>query len=422
MQNRPTLRRTIITNLLWFLGSLVLAFFVWLLATSQADPFVQWRQPNLPIHLTPDDGLIITNQNALPNVAAAQLRAPQSVRQLFVSDDIIISANLEGLGPGQHVVPLQWDVARQASVVDISPRQVTVELEVLQSQLKPVTVNIVAQPPMVYSMGEPILDMRQVEVSGPASGVGRVAEVVASVSLDAQRSNFEGDIRVTPVDIDGNTVTGVTLDPQIVHVSIAIQPRSGVREVRVQPNIVGELPDGYVLTGEFDYNPKTIVVSGPETVLNNLPGSISTAPIDLSDKTSSFEVTVPVELPDERLVLVSGRAITVTVGISTQTITRQFDHIPVEFIGSRIDLEYSTVNDEVTVLLTGPQPLLSQLTENDLSVLVDVSNLEAGESEQIAPIVSLLDSNVVVTSSVLPAQIDVEARVAQESTPEPDSG
>jgi YbbR domain-containing protein len=421
MQNRPTLRRTLITNLLWFLGSLVLAFFVWLFATSQADPFVQWRQPNLPIHLMPDDGLIITNQNAVPGVAAAQLRAPQSVRQLFASDDIIISANLAGLGPGQHVVPLQWDIARQASVVDISPRQVTVELEVLQSQLKPVTVDIIAQPPMVYSMGEPVLDMRQVEVSGPASSVGQIAEVVASVSLDGQRSNFEGDVRVTPVDIDGNTVTGVTLDPQIVHVSIAIEPRSGVREVRVQPNIVGELPDGYVHTGEFDYNPKTIVVSGPETVLNNLPASISTAPIDLSDKTSSFEVTVPVELPDDRLVVVTGRAITVSVGIDTQTITRQFDHIAVEFVGGRIDLEYSSVNNEVTVLLTGPQPLLSQLTENDLSVLVDVSNLEAGESEQIAPIVSLLDSNVVVTSSVLPAQIDVEARTARESTPEPGS-
>jgi len=422
MQNRPTLRRTLVTNLLWFLGSLVLAFFVWLFATSQADPFVQWRQSGLQIHLTPDDGLIITNQGSLPGVAAAQLRAPQSVRQLFASDDIIISANLDGLGPGLHVVPLQASVVRQASVVDISPRQITVELEVLQSQLKPVAVDIVSQPPMVYSVGEPVLDMRQVEVSGPTTSVEQVAEVIASVSLEGQRTSFEGDVRVTPVDVEGNTITGVTLDPQTVHVTIAIEPRSGVREVRVQPNIVGELPEGYVHTGEFDYNPKTIVVSGPETVLNNLPGSISTAPIDLSDKTSSFEVTVPVELPDERLVIVTGRTVTVSVGIGTQTITRQFDHIPVEFIGSRIGLEYSTVSSDVTVLLTGPQPLLSQLTENDLSVLVDVSNLEAGESEQIAPVVSLLDSGAVVTSSVLPAQIDVEARVAQEATAEPEGG
>ena len=421
MQNRPTMRHTIITNILWFLGALVLAFFVWLIATSQADPFIEWRQPGLPIHVTPDDGLIVTNQGLLPNLASAQLQAPQSVRQLFTSDDIIISANLNGLGPGQHVVPLQANVARQAAVVDISPRQITVELEVLESQLKPVTVDIVSQPPMVYSVGEPVLDMRQVEVSGPSSRVDQVVEVVASVSLEGQRATYEDDVRVTPVDVDGNLVSGVTLDPQTVHVTIAIEPRSGVREVRVQPNIVGELPEGYFTT-EFDYNPKTIVVSGPETVLNNLPGSISTAPIDLSDKTSSFEVTVPVELPDDRLVIVTGRAVTVIVGIDTQTITRQFDDIPVEFVGGRIGLEYNTVNDEVTVLLTGPQPLLSQLTENDLSVLVDVSNMDAGESEQIAPIVSLPDSSAVVTSAVLPAQIDVEAQVAQEATAEPDSG
>lgn len=421
MQNQPTLRHTIITNLLWFLGSLILAFIVWLFAISQSDPFVQWRlEERVPIRVTPDAGLIITNQNEFLSTAQVQLQAPRSVREVFAPDDMMVWVDLTGLGPGEHTVPLQNKPALQASVVTISPRQITVELEVEESQFKEVRVDITTQPPLVYSVSEPVLDVHQVEVTGPESRVSQVVEVLAQVSLDGQRTTYENDVRVIPVDTEGRTVSGVTVEPQTAHVRIEIQSRSDVREVRVQPNIVGELAEGYVLTAAFDYNPKTVVVSGPAAVLENLPGTFFTAPISLSDKTSSFEVTVAVELPDQRLTIVTGRTITVTVGIDTQTITRQFDHIPVEFVGGKTGLAYHTVTNEVTVLVTGPQPLLNQLNENDLSVLVDVSDLNVGDSVQLAPTVAIIDNSSVVTTSVLPAQIDVDVQVA--TTAEPNSG
>lgn len=422
MQNQPTLRRTVLTNFAWFLGALLLAFVVWLFAASQSDPFVQWRPTGFTIHVSPDDGLIITNQSGLPTTAAVQLQAPESVRRLLAPEDVIVSADLTGLGPGEYTVPLRASVARQAVAVDISPRQITVRLEVLQSELKPVRVDIVTPAPMVYSVGEPVLDLRQIEVSGPESKVSQVTEVLVPVPLEGQRTTYESDVRAIPVDIDGNTVTGVTLDPQTVHVYIAIAPRSGVLEVQVQPNFVDELAEGYVLTAGIDYEPKIIVVSGPEAALASLPGTVFTAPISLADKTSNFEVTVPVELPDDRLVIVTGRNVTVSVGVTTQTITRQFEHIPIEFVGTQAGLEYRTATSEATVLVTGPQPVLNQLTAADISVLVDVSSLGAGSSEQIAPIASIEEASSAITTSVLPTQIEVEAQAATEMTAEPGDG
>ncbi len=420
MPTERSLRQVIITNVIWLLVSLALAFVVWVIAVSQSDPFETWRISTVPIHTTPDFGLIITNSPEIPNNASVQLRAQRSVHQLFSTDDVNLVADLTGLGPGEHVVSLEARLARQASVVSILPRLVTVDLEVEEAQLKPVSINITTQPPLVYSVGEAEFDVRQVEVSGPASRVAQVTQVLVPVSLDGQRTTYEGDVRPTPVDADGNTVTNVTLDPQTVHVTIPVEARSDVREVRVQPNIVGELAEGYVLTAAFDYNPKTVVVKGPAGVLANLPGTFFTAPISLSDKTSSFEVTVPVELPDSRLTVVTGRTITVTVGIDTQTITQQFDHIPVEFIGSKTELDYRSATMEVTVLVTGPQPLLNQLNENDLSVLVDVSGLAAGDSAQLAPTASIAAGETVVTTSVLPALIDVEASVRATAEPSPE--
>ena len=49
-------------------------------------------------------------------------------------------------------------------MVAISPRQITVELELQESQLKPVRVNITdASRRVVYSVGEPVLDVLQVD-------------------------------------------------------------------------------------------------------------------------------------------------------------------------------------------------------------------------------------------------------------------
>jgi YbbR domain-containing protein len=422
MQNQPTLRRRVLTNLAWFIGSILLAFVVWLFAASQSDPFVQWRPTGFPIHVTPDDGLIITNQTNLPTTATVQLQAPESVRRLLAAEDVIVSADLTGLGPGEHTVPLRATVARQAVAVDISPRQMTVRLEVLQSELKPVRVDIVTPAPMVYSMGEPVLDQRQIEVSGPQSKVSQVTEVLVPVALANQRTTYESDVRAIPVDVDGNTVTGVTLDPQTVHVYIAVAPRSGVLEVHVLPNFVGELAEGYVFSGGVNYTPQTVVVSGSEAALESLPGNVWTAPINLADKTSSFEVTVPVELPDDQLVIVTGRNITVQVEITTQTITRQFEHIAIEFVGTKTGLQYQTPSSEATVLVTGPQPVLNQLTAEDVNVLVDVSSLEAGSSVQLAPIASIDEASSAVTASVLPAQIDVEVQAATETTAVPGDG
>ncbi len=422
MQTERSLRQVITTNVIWMLVSLALAFVVWMIAVSQSDPFETWRISTVPIHATPDAGLIITNASEVPTNASVQVRAQRSVHQLFSIDDVNLVADLTGLGPGEHVVPLEAHFSRPASVVSVLPRQVTVDLEVEEAQLKPVSLNITAQPPLVYSVGTAEFDVLQVEVSGPESKVAQVTAVQVPVSLDGLRTTYEGDVRPIPVDADGNTVTGVTLDPQTVHVTIPVEARSDVREVRVQPNIVGELAEGYVLTAAFDYNPKTVVVKGPAGVLANLPGTFFTAPITLSDKTSSFEVTVPVELPDSRLTVVTGRTVTVTVGIDTQTITRQFDHIPVEFIGSKTELAYHSATMEVTVLVTGPQPLLNQLSENDLSVLVDVSGLAAGDSAQLAPSASISAGDTVVTTSVLPALIDVEASglsTAEPATSQP---
>jgi len=224
MQKSNSLNHIIVENLLWFLGSLGIALLVWLIATAQLDPVEEFRlREPIPIRVTPDPGLVMTNEEDFARTASVLVRAQQSVRELLAADDIIVWADLAGLGPGEHVVELQWNVARRASVVDISPRQITVNLEELASKLVEVRADLVGEPPAGYIVsGEPTFDINQVTVTGPRSRVEQVAAAAVEIDLDGQRITLDDVARPVPVDADGNPVPEVTVDTQIIGVTVPI--------------------------------------------------------------------------------------------------------------------------------------------------------------------------------------------------------
>lgn len=413
-------QRGALNNVLWFGGSLALAFLVWLVAVVQSDPVAQRTlNERVPIRLTPNPSLIITNQDTLAVNSRITVRGPGSVVAVMSPDDILLSVDLTNYSPGDYIVPIQSLIPpeKRASVVSMTPATLNVRLETRLTELKPVRVEITDAPAVIFAVGEPESEIRQVEVTGPESRVTQVSEVVARVSLSGQRSSFDNDVTLIALDEDGENVSGVTIADPTTRVVIDIRQRTDVAEVRVQPNIIGELPEGYVLTPDFDYSPQVVVVRGTETALANLPGTFFTDPIDLSDRTASFEATVPVLLPDSRLLVVTGGSITVHIGIAAQQVTRQFDHVPLTLIGAAEDLTYQLSTQEVTVFVTGPQPLLDRMDSEELGALVDVTGLRAGDTAQIVPVPSIGQDNDDVTASVLPAEIDVTVRAGSTPTP-----
>lgn len=412
---QKNLRALIMENLLWFMGSLIVAVFVWMFAVSQSDPIEQWRLgQRVPIRVVTDDGYIITEQSE--TTASIQLQAQRSVHEALEVDDVIVTADLHGLGPGTHIVPLTVTTTRQATILDRSPRQITVSLEIEESQLKPVQVVITAEPPLDYRYSSPEFSVLTVTVSGPLSQVQQVDAAQVSLDLTNQRTTYEDDARLTPVDVDGNPVTGVTVDPMVIGVRVPIDQRDDVKPMRVLANTVGDLPRGYLLTS-FDYEPQSVYVSGPPDVLRGIGDTLFTAPVDFASHTEDFEVSVPVQLPDPSLILIPSRNVTVRVGIEAQTITRQLDRVPVEVIGAGGINSVQLSPDTVTVLITGPQPEIEALDESGVRVIVDASSIRPGESSAITPITTVRDGSIPdVNVQVIPAAIDV--RLLPLPTPE----
>ena len=420
MQN-SSLRRAISSNVVWFLLSLVLAVFVWLTAVSQSDPFEQRRLAGVPLRVAVDPGLIITNEADLPSTVSVQVIGQRSTINLLTTEDVVVSADLSGREPGTHTIPLTATVAREVNPSTIIPSQITVMLEVVASQQVPLRARIDNEPPPDMQADEAQFDVPQVEVSGPQSLVEQVVRVDVPVDLADQRETFEDDERPIPVDADGNTVSGVTISPQVVHVTVPIVQSENVREVNISLRPEGELPEGYFLTS-LEYEPKTVFVSIPGSAQGNVPNTLFTTPIDLSGRTSDFVETVAIDLTGTGLVPITETNVTVTVGIATQTATRQIDGVPIERIGELGEFSYRLEPAVVSLIITAPQLVLEDMTADDARVTVDLSGLGASGTYTLVPVATLRDPAVEASITVLPAQIDVSVESINgtpEATAEP---
>ncbi len=397
--------RPLMDNLIWFAGSLVLAFSIWVIATLESDPIIENTFLSIPVEVNHAESLLVTDLSRA-NVGVS-VRGPRSTINRLSNDDIEVLADLSDATAGTFRVDLVPRVSRSV-LADTLPRQITVTLEESREKFIEVREAITSPPPRGYEIvGEPAFEVTQALVSGALSRVDQVVAAQVELDLSQQRSPMQNEVRLIPVDVDGAPVPGVTLEPSVIEVRVEIQPRPDIREVRVVPNILYEtLPEGYVIDS-ITLRPDTVVITGSPESLENAPGAFFTEPIDLTGRTSSFQQAASVQLPLGDLFVVENQNVTVSIGVAPLVTSRQFDRVTVEVIGVPEGWRVTLNPDEVTTLLTGPQAALDNLSADDLRVVVDVNGLTPGNYQLMPEVSTVQNGGAGVNISVLPAEIGV---------------
>lgn len=367
-------------NVLWFIASLGLAFMVWLTATLQVDPVGVAVFNNVPILMVENDAMILANRTTLRRTVSVTVRASESVRRLMTAEDITVRADISNLPAGTHTVPLEVTTPRRATV-DSSPSQITVVLEQKQARQKPVEIVIVGEPPTGYLRGEPIPSVTQVIVFGTLAAVDRVESLRAVIDLRDRRSQFVEEVHLQPVSANGTNLTDVTLGQESVTVTVDIRQREDVVDVSIRPVIdFDSVPAGYVVRLNT-YTPQTATVRGSPAALALLPDILDTETIDLTNRTASFTISVPIILPgtlNRDVTLLAGATVEVSIAVEARVVQAQFDDVPVSALGVGDGLTVRVIPSRVTVLVTGAQPLLDTLSDDDITVTVDVDGLAPG--------------------------------------------
>ncbi|MCU0497850.1 MAG: CdaR family protein [Anaerolineae bacterium] len=405
---QSTASSSLTSNILWFLASLALAFLVWVIATTQSDPIAQRRLTGITIQMQPDEGMIVTLVAGGRRTANVNVRARQSVLQLLTNDDVTLHADLAGLSPGVHTVPLRADVSEaRRAVVDPQPAQITITLEQEQRELKPVVVEILNEPPEAYSRGEIQISETQVLVTGVATRVREVQRLQAILDLSQQRTTFSSEIELVPVDAAGNRVADVSI-AQTVRVTVEITQREDVEVISVIPSIDREsLGEAYIYLGLIDWNPKSISVTGSDQALAELGETLQTETIDLANATGPLTVNIPVQLPQGVFLVESDQTIEVEIAIEVREDIKPLDAIPVQWVGLGANLTVTTVPETVTVLVQGPQPIVEQLTADNIRVEINLQGLGPG-THNLTPIATTNIGQIPSdTISILPTTISV---------------
>ncbi|MEA3350577.1 MAG: CdaR family protein [Chloroflexota bacterium] len=402
-KNSRSFGRRISTLLLAF----VLAIIVWVSAVTSADPNEK-RNFQVPIDVI---GLssnleIISN---IPNYLSLTLVAPHSILEQLTKESTVLQAwvDLSELESGTHSIHIQYQIPSRFSPVrieNVEPATIDMILESLISKTLPIQTDVRGKPPLGYQVGNPEWSHDQVSISGRASLVEQVSTVRAVLSISGIEESIERNLKLTPYDQDGYTVSDITLTPGDVTVFQPITLKGGYRNMVVKVVTTGQVGEGYRQTSISVSPPNVMLFSADSNLIDQLPGYVETTPLDLTNAVDDFEASLSLDLPDG-VSVVGDPNVLVQVGIAAMEGNITVSRV-VEAIGTLPEYQALVAPASVEVILYGPIPILEALIETDIRVVVNLAELEKG-THQLTPEVIVLPKQVQI-ESVSPSTLEVE--------------
>lgn len=403
--------RWLIGNLPLMVMALVLAVLAWFVALEQANPTVERIYPQpLPVSLRdpPEDMLVVGSFDERVQVT---LRTTESVWNSLEPDDFEVTADLGGLGPGTHEVPVEVSLEQEPSrILSREPATVEVELSSQSNRIVPVQVEVEGTPPVGYVSRSTILQPRDVTVKGPTNYVTRVVEAFATLSIEGAQADVEEILSLRPQDSEGDAVPYVSLTPETVDVTVPIEPSGYHSTLAVKAVLTGEVASGYRIT-DIAIDPPTVTIFGNPADLAALQeGFIETKPINVAGAQQDVVVRPGLGVPP-KITVVPGQQVEVEVSVeaiqSSLTITSTL-----EVQGLQPGFSVTLSPDVVQVVLSGPLPRLESLGPDDVRIVLDLFGLSEG-THQITP--EIVTPEEITPQSVIPATIQV--RIAEGPSP-----
>jgi YbbR domain-containing protein len=254
------------------------------------------------------------------------------------------------------------------------------------------------------------VQQNEVTLTGPSSIVAQVTTVVAYVNLDGRRGSIEGEsFSIYAVDAQNARVTGVTLTPPAVNVSMAIVQQFQTRTISIVPVFQGAPAPGY-WARSFAVEPVAVTVIGERSAVEGIT-VLRTKAVNLGGARADIRPQAELELP-AGVNLTVPVSVTVSISIAPLQGTNRVVVAPT-LVGLGPDLE-STAPGLVEVTLSGDLPLLQGLVPSAVQVTLDLTGLRPGTHE-IAPRITVPEGLTLVGAS--PAKSTVTLRPAPPPTP-----
>jgi len=367
------------TVILRFLVSLALALLLWGWVTTQRDPVIPQRFPDLEIQVPELEDELEVSASELPP-ATVWLEGPRSIVEAIDGRDLEPRLDLGGIEvPGDYTVNVVLAAPPGTRVDRIQPR--TIPINVDRRDTRSFMLEPVVEQPAdgTRRVGTPRLGISEVVVTGPQGRLDQIAQIALPIEIGARTDDFTA--RFVPIarDANGNDVPGVTIQPAEVEAMVPVEARG--RSVPVLATTVGNPAEGYEQAG-IATNPPTVILDGPDDVLSDIV-SVSTRPMNIEGATEQVTQRVALDNlpPDVRVVEPASGEVYAIVQIRQRGSTQALQDLPVTVTnlgpGLVADVEPATV--DVTVF--APDATLAELRAGDIEPSVSAAGLGVGSHE-----------------------------------------
>lgn len=405
--------RRLLNELGSILLALTLAIIVWVVAMNEENPITRgtWGEP-IPIELINQPaGTVIVGD--IPKTVQVEMRAPQSSWRDLRRESFRAVLDLAGAQIGMNQLEVHVECSdRRVEIIESRPSTISVRLDRLKQAHWTVRVVIMDSPPFGYEIknDEITSNPASVTVSGPEAFVNQVNEVIAEVYLRGATETVERRVSLRARDAQGEPVN-VTLEPATVLVKIPIVQQRGFRNLPVRVVWEGQPAAGYRISN-VSVDPSIVTIIGDPQTIEQLPGYLETAPVQVGGATADVVERVPLILP-EGVSLLGIQTVQVTISVtpieSSLTVERR-----VQVQGLPVTMQANVSPQSVSIILSGPLPKLDALRTEDVQVILDVFNLGPG-IHQLAPVVIVPEG--IRVQSVVPERVQVEIIALPTPTP-----
>ena len=369
-----------------FLFSLLVSLGMWLYVVNYISPETEATFYNIPVVfegetvLNTERNLMVTDIST--TTVNMKISGNRSDLNKLNSSNIIVKLDMSKIyDPGEshllYTYSFPGDVPQSSVTVENKfPSTITVTTDTKLTKSVPVKMVYTGSAPegFITDTENAILDYNYVSVTGPSAVVDLIDHARIDVDLSAHSETISESFVYTLCDVDGQPVDAeqIVTDVGEIYLNLTIQ-RFQVVTLKLNVIYGGGADENNT---RVTLTPETIRVSGSEKVLESL-AELVVGTVDLSTLDEDTTLTFPIALPDGVTNLSGVASATASVEFGNLT-TKKFTVSNIRVINVPEGMAYDLMNEALEVTLRGNPMLINSLDPEDISIVVDLTDKEAG--------------------------------------------
>ena len=359
----------------WFLKnidikllSLFLAIILWLYIAGGENPMVE-NFIDIPLtQINLGEDLVIKE---FPANVSVGIEGPKNIINNISSHQINGIVNFSEISKeGLYKLKVEVAPPKKTQITRIIPSEIKVEVEKVLTKEVEVQYSLIGVPEKGYSLtDEPHFNPSKVKIIGAQSVLENIKQIICAIDISGIKEDLSRKLKVKAVDVNGNEIKEVKIEPDIIEVSISLTRGYPEKQLTVKPKIIGKPAPGYYIS-EILSNPDEIKIFGNYPKISNIE-FLETIPIDVSGITKTLSVKVSPAL-EEGLNIVEGEVelIEVTIQVKEAIIQKILKNISVvpqnlsPFVSCEIKPEV------VDITVEGKNILVDKLKAEDIKAFV----------------------------------------------------